>query len=77
MNGKTAFTPKAAVLLLIRLYQKAVSPHFPPCCRYYPTCSKYAYESIKKYGVLRGLRLSLSRLLRCHPFHKGGYDPVP
>jgi putative membrane protein insertion efficiency factor len=62
---------------LIRFYQKAVSPHFPPCCRYYPTCSAYAYESVQKYGVLRGLLLSVSRLSRCHPFHKGGYDPVP
>ncbi|MDR1363245.1 MAG: membrane protein insertion efficiency factor YidD [Spirochaetaceae bacterium] len=74
---KNVFTPKGLILLLIRFYQKAVSPHFPPCCRYYPACSVYAYEAIQKYGVPRGLYLSLSRILRCHPFHKGGYDPVP
>ncbi|MDR0409516.1 MAG: membrane protein insertion efficiency factor YidD [Spirochaetaceae bacterium] len=63
--------------MLMRFYREALSPHFPPCCRYYPSCSSYAYESVRKYGVLRGLYLALSRLLRCHPFHKGGYDPVP
>ncbi|MDR2658535.1 MAG: membrane protein insertion efficiency factor YidD [Spirochaetaceae bacterium] len=71
------FNPRSIILLLIRFYQRAVSPHFPPCCRYYPTCSSYAYESVQKYGAARGLYLSLSRILRCHPFHKGGYDPVP
>ncbi|MDR3356926.1 MAG: membrane protein insertion efficiency factor YidD [Spirochaetaceae bacterium] len=74
---RSAFKPRNLVLLLIRFYQKAISPHFPPCCRYYPACSMYAYESVKKYGVFRGLRLGFARLLRCHPFHKGGYDPVP
>jgi putative membrane protein insertion efficiency factor len=67
---------RKTALLLIRFYQKAVSPHFPPGCRYYPTCSAYAYEAIEKYGIFRGGFLALKRILRCHPFHPGGYDPV-
>jgi putative membrane protein insertion efficiency factor len=63
-------------LLLIRFYQQAVSPHFPARCRYYPTCSAYAYEAVEKYGIARGGFLALRRVLRCHPFHPGGYDPV-
>ncbi|MDR3303722.1 MAG: membrane protein insertion efficiency factor YidD [Treponema sp.] len=66
-----------AALLVIRFYQYALSPHFPPCCRYVPSCSAYAYEAIEKYGAGRGIALALKRLLRCHPFHPGGYDPVP
>ena len=66
-----------ALLLLIRFYQYAVSPHFPPSCRYVPTCSAYAYEAIQKYGVFRGTALALKRVLRCNPFRPGGYDPVP
>jgi putative membrane protein insertion efficiency factor len=65
------------VLLLIWFYRKALSPHFPSSCRYYPTCSAYAYEAVEKYGVIRGLNLAVRRILRCHPFHPGGYDPVP
>ncbi|MDR0636845.1 MAG: membrane protein insertion efficiency factor YidD [Treponema sp.] len=65
------------LLLLIRFYQYAVSPHFPPSCRYVPTCSAYAYEAIQKYGVFRGTALALKRVLRCNPFRPGGYDPVP
>jgi putative membrane protein insertion efficiency factor len=65
------------VLMMIRLYQGAFSPHFPPACRYVPTCSAYAYEAVRKYGAGRGLALTLKRVLRCHPFHPGGYDPVP
>jgi len=68
---------KKLALLLIEFYQKAVSPHFPPACRYYPSCSSYAYDAVIKYGVLRGCFLALKRILRCHPFHVGGYDPVP
>jgi putative membrane protein insertion efficiency factor len=63
-------------LLAIRFYQKAVSPHFPSCCRYYPSCSVYAYEAVEKYGVFRGLFMAAKRILRCHPLHPGGYDPV-
>jgi len=65
------------VLKLIRFYQLAISPHFPPCCRYVPSCSVYAYEAVQKYGVVRGVYLALRRILRCHPFHSGGYDPLP
>ena len=69
---------KKLFLLLIRFYQKAISPHFPACCRFRPTCSAYAYEAIQKYGALKGGYLALKRLLRCHPFYKGDYfDPVP
>ncbi|MDR1901203.1 MAG: membrane protein insertion efficiency factor YidD [Treponema sp.] len=65
------------ILFLIRCYQKAVSPYLPVCCRYTPSCSAYAYEAVQKYGVFRGLFLAVKRILRCHPFHPGGYDPVP
>lgn len=66
------------LLLLIRFYQKAISPHFPGCCRFRPTCSAYAFEAIQKYGVIKGGRLALRRILRCRPFYKGDvYDPVP
>ena len=69
---------KKLFLLLIRVYQKAISPHFPACCRFRPTCSAYAYEAIQKYGALKGGYLALKRLLRCHPFYKGdSFDPVP
>jgi len=64
------------LLVLIRFYQCAISPHFPPSCRYYPTCSAYALEAIKKYGAIHGSFKAIKRILRCHPFHSGGYDPV-
>jgi putative membrane protein insertion efficiency factor len=62
--------------LLIKFYQLAISPLHGPCCRYHPTCSEYALEAIERYGALRGGWLALKRVLRCHPFHAGGYDPV-
>ena len=65
------------VLWTIRFYQRAFSPHFPAACRYVPTCSAYAYEAVRRYGAGRGLFLALRRILRCHPLHTGGYDPVP
>ena len=65
------------LLGLIRFYQRAISPYFPPCCRYTPTCSQYALEAIRKYGPFKGGYLALRRILRCNPFHPGGYDPVP
>ena len=68
---------KAALLLLIRFYRAAISPLFPPSCRYVPTCSAYAMEASEKYGAWRGGWMAVKRILRCHPFHKGGYDPVP
>ena len=69
---------KKLFLSLIRFYQKHISPAFPARCRCYPTCSRYAYEAITKYGAFKGSWLALKRFLRCHPFHKGDYfDPVP
>jgi putative membrane protein insertion efficiency factor len=68
---------KALLLFLIRFYRAAISPLFPPSCRYVPTCSAYAMEAIEKYGAWRGGWMAVKRILRCHPFHKGGYDPVP
>lgn len=62
---------------VIRGYQVAVSPLLPPACRYTPTCSHYAAEALERHGVLRGGWLAAGRLLRCHPFRAGGYDPVP
>ncbi|MCQ2248457.1 MAG: membrane protein insertion efficiency factor YidD [Treponema sp.] len=62
---------------LVRFYQVFISPLFPACCRYTPTCSKYAIDALKKYGPVKGSYLSVRRIARCHPFHKGGYDPVP
>lgn len=65
------------VIRLIRLYQLCLSPLLGPSCRYAPTCSEYAREAIARHGVARGGWLSLKRLLRCHPWSRGGYDPVP
>jgi putative membrane protein insertion efficiency factor len=65
------------VLALIRGYKRFLSPILPPACRFLPTCSDYAAEAIGRYGLLRGTAMAASRLARCHPFHRGGYDPVP
>jgi putative membrane protein insertion efficiency factor len=64
-------------VLLIRLYQWTVSPLLGPTCRFHPSCSQYALEAILRFGVLRGIGLALARLARCHPWHPGGFDPVP
>ncbi len=68
---------KLIVLILIRFYQKAISPLIPPSCRYQPTCSHYGYEAIQKYGFFKGGWMTVWRIMRCHPFAKGGFDPVP
>lgn len=62
---------------LIRIYQICISPLHGPCCRFTPTCSAYSLEAIKKYGPFKGPILSIKRILKCNPFHDGGYDPVP
>ncbi len=68
---------KYLFVALITLYQKLLSPWLQDACRFTPTCSQYAKEAMLKHGLLRGLGLSLKRLSKCHPFHAGGYDPVP
>lgn len=65
------------VITPIRFYQRFISPLMPPSCRYYPTCSHYAVKAIEVHGVLRGVRLAIKRISRCHPWHPGGFDPVP
>ena len=66
-----------AVLLAIRGYQMSFSKVLPASCRYYPSCSQYTYEAVERYGWLRGSLMGAARIARCHPFAKGGYDPVP
>lgn len=65
------------LMLLIKLYQRLLSPLLGQNCRFYPTCSQYALESIEKYGPFKGIFLAVCRLSRCHPWHEGGHDPVP
>ena len=62
---------------LIRVYQYTLSPFLGPACRFHPSCSEYAYQAIMRHGPLGGLLLAIKRILRCHPFHPGGVDPVP
>lgn len=68
---------KKISMKFILFYQKYLSPFKKPCCIYYPTCSNYAYEAYKKYGFIKGTYLTAWRIIRCNPFSKGGYDPVP
>lgn len=68
---------KKLFIKLIRLYQRYISPLTPPTCRFHPTCSNYAIEAISEHGVLKGTWFAIKRILKCHPFHPGGFDPVP
>lgn len=68
---------RALVLGALRGYKRFISPWIPVACRFYPTCSVYASEAVERYGVVKGGAMALARLARCHPFHKGGHDPVP
>ena len=67
---------KKVFLIMIKFFRKYISPLKRPCCIYYPTCSQYAIDAIQKYGAFKGGFMSIKRILRCHPFHEGGYDPV-
>jgi hypothetical protein len=68
---------KKLLLALIKFYRSAISPHTAPSCKYTPTCSQYGLEAIERFGALKGSALTIWRILRCNPFSKGGYDPVP
>lgn len=68
---------RALALFLLRFYKRFISPLLPPMCRFEPTCSVYTMQAVEKYGVVRGVWLGIRRLLRCHPFNPGGWDPVP
>ena len=63
-------------IIMIKIYRLFISPLKPPTCRFVPTCSDYALQAIEKYGIIRGGKMAIKRILRCHPFHPGGYDPV-
>ena len=65
------------LILLVRFYQKFISPYKPSCCRFTPTCSQYALEALRKYGPLKGSWLAFKRIIRCHPWGGSGYDPLP
>ena len=71
------FMLKKLFLSIIRIYQRFISPMTPPTCRFYPTCSEYTKEAIEVYGAFKGGYMGVKRILKCHPFHEGGFDPVP
>jgi putative membrane protein insertion efficiency factor len=68
---------KRIILSILQFYRRSISPLFPPSCRFTPSCSLYMYEAIERYGVAKGGWLGIKRILRCHPWNPGGYDPVP
>ncbi|WP_262177586.1 membrane protein insertion efficiency factor YidD [Saccharococcus sp. Marseille-Q5394] len=68
---------KSILIYIIKTYQKIISPLTPPSCRFYPTCSHYGVEALQKHGALKGTWLTIRRISKCHPFHEGGFDPVP
>lgn len=76
-RSSLAAVPARSLLAVLRFYRMAISPIRPAVCRYTPSCSAYAVEAIERFGAIRGGWLALRRLLRCHPFHRGGHDPVP
>ncbi|PJA99761.1 MAG: membrane protein insertion efficiency factor YidD [Ignavibacteriales bacterium CG_4_9_14_3_um_filter_30_11] len=67
---------KKLFISIIKIYQKIISPLFPPSCKYYPSCSEYSVEAINKFGVIKGSVKTVWRILRCNPFSKGGFDPI-
>jgi len=70
--------PQFLILVLIRFYQKIISPALPGnTCRFYPTCSHYGFQAVQKYGAVKGVFMAIYRIIRCNPFNSGGYDPVP
>jgi putative membrane protein insertion efficiency factor len=73
----SGMAPRRLLAALIGAYQRFVSPALPPSCRFHPSCSQYALEAVTRYGALKGSWLAARRLARCHPFHPGGFDPVP
>jgi len=78
MKGRTIHcAAKIGIILLIQLYKNTFSMLFGPCCRFTPSCSSYASLSIQRFGIMKGARLTFKRVIKCHPFHPGGYDPVP
>ena len=68
---------KKILIVLVKGYRKFLSPLKKPCCRFYPTCSAYAIEALERHGAYKGTKLAVKRILKCHPWHEGGYDPVP
>lgn len=67
---------KKLLIILIKIYQKYISPLKPPSCRFYPTCSQYAIDAVLKYGTIKGSFMAIRRIIKCHPFNPGGYDPL-
>ena len=76
-KGGGGFEMKRLLIKLVKFYQLSISPLKAPCCKYYPTCSNYAIEAIERFGAFKGFFMAIYRILRCNPFSKGGYDPVP
>ena len=72
-----ASPPAQLLMLLVRFYQKLISPLLPSACRFHPSCSEYTHQALERFGFFKGLLLGLRRILRCHPFNPGGVDPVP
>jgi putative membrane protein insertion efficiency factor len=76
-KGRVRWNLNGLVLVLIHIYKNTFSILFGPCCRFTPSCSSYALLSIQRYGIVKGAKLTFKRLIKCHPFNPGGYDPVP